>query len=572
MNIIRKTIHIVGKENKKGLIYLLFLNLINFFLEFVSIISIPLFTAALLSEQLKLDKLQAYLDIWGLDNDKILIYATLLVIISFLAKNFLLAYNAYFQANYLKKIRSNLSKKFFNYYFETKNINNSGLKPSVMARNVTHVVQGFYAYCENLNKLIRELIAALTIAIIISFLNLKISLTLIFLFIVVSYLYFTYLRPKIKTKAKQNQDIVSNFNKIIFETFEAIKEIKVYQKEKIVSQLFEKKVDDFERNFFFFSVFDKFPRIILEVITIFLILATSTIIINYSSNILQELPLLALIVISAIRMIPAFSGISTCLFYMRAYTPSVETAYDQLEAIYSNDLYKKVPVNAKENYEKNLDINKNYLIIDNVSFSYEKNEKLLKDINFRIPKNSHVSIVGSSGSGKTTLQSIMMGLIKPDKGNVFYENQNIRHMDEKWMRKIGYVSQKVFLFDDTIKKNICLNFDDNKIDDKKLEIAIDIAELKNKIDSLKNKLDENVGPDGSKLSGGERQRIALARAIYKKTDILFLDEFTSNLDLETEEKIMSKIKNNLPNTTVVMISHRLEIANKSDIIIKIDQK
>ena len=201
MNIIRKTIHIVGKENKKGLIYLLFLNLINFFLEFVSIISIPLFTAALLSEQLKLDKLQAYLDIWGLDNDKILIYATLLVIISFLAKNFLLAYNAYFQANYLKKIRSNLSKKFFNYYFETKNINNSGLKPPVMARNVTHVVQGFYAYCENLNKLIRELIAALTIAIIISFLNLKISLTLILLFIVVSYLYFTYLRPKIKTKA-----------------------------------------------------------------------------------------------------------------------------------------------------------------------------------------------------------------------------------------------------------------------------------------------------------------------------------------------------------------------------------
>ena len=79
-----------------------------------------------------------------------------------------------------------------------------------MARNVTNVVQGYYAYCENLNKLIRELIAALTIAIIISFLNLKISLTLIFLFIVVSYLYFTYLRPKIKTKAKQNQDIVSN--------------------------------------------------------------------------------------------------------------------------------------------------------------------------------------------------------------------------------------------------------------------------------------------------------------------------------------------------------------------------
>lgn len=570
MKTIKQVIHIIGKENSSGLIFLLLLNLLNFFLEFISIISIPLFTAALLGEQLNFQNLNTKLSF--IENDNILFYTTLLVIISFLLKNFLLAFYSFYQAKFLKKIRSSLSKKFFNYYFEKSNITLSDLKPSIMARNVTHVVQGFYAYCENLSKLVKELVAGLTIALIISFINLKISLTLVFLFLIISFLYFTYLRPKIKKKAEENQEIISNFNKIIFETFEAIKEIKVYQKEKLVSQLFEKKVDHFEKNFLFFSVFDKFPRMILELITIFSILSISFIMISYSSNIYKELPLLALIIVSAIRMIPVFSGLSSCLFYMRAYTTSVETAYEQLKAIELNKSNLRSIPNNQENFEKNLNILKNYLVLDNVSFSYEKNNKLIDRINVKIPKNSHVSIVGTSGSGKTTLQSIMMGFIKPDEGNVFFENQNINSINENWMKKISYVSQKVFLFDDTIKRNICLNFDGGKIDEQKLKTAINIAELKGKIDTLKYKLDENVGPDGKNLSGGERQRVALARAIYKKTDIIFLDEFTSNLDLETEKKIMSNLKNNLPDTTVIMISHRLEVARNSDIIIEINKK
>lgn len=569
MNLIKKTIHIVGKENKKGLLILILLNLLNFFLEFISLISIPIFTAALLGNEINFKNLSSGFNFFN--HEKILFYSTLLVIISFLSKNLLMGFNAYFQANYLKKIRTNLSKKFFNHYFHSKSIDKVGLKPSIMARNVTHIVQGFYGYCENLNKLVKELVAAFTIAVIISFLNLKISLSLIFFFILVLLFYFSYLGPKIRSKAKQNQELISNFNKIIFETFEAIKEIKVYQKEKNVSEIFEKKVDNFERNFFFFSVFDKFPRILLEIITIFSILGISIIIINYSSNIFQELPLLSLIIVSAIRMIPAFSGISACMFYLRAFSPSVEIAYDQFKEIVSSNIEEKKIFNGKKSYHEDLDIKSNYIILDNISFSYEKNKKLIEKINVRIPKNSFVSIVGPSGSGKTTLQSIMMGLIKPDQGNIFFENQNIECVKEKWLKRISYVSQKIFLFDDTIKKNICLNFDGGKVDEKKLEIAIDIAELKEKINSLKNGIDENVGPNGNNLSGGERQRVALARAIYKNAEVIFLDEFTSNLDIETEKKIITKITNNIPDTTIIMITHRLEIANLSNILIKIGQ-
>ena len=323
---------------------------------------------------------------------------------------------------------------------------------------------------------------------------------------------------------------------------------------------------------FFFKVFDKLPRIFLEVLSIISILIFAIIFFSYTDNVITALPTLILIVVSVIRLIPAFSGISMTLFYLRVHTPSVEIVYDQLKEIKNlreNFQFSKNKI--KETYEKNLDKLKNFLIIDNISFSYDEKKPLLKNIFFKIPKNSIVSIVGPSGCGKTTLQSILMGFINPDEGNIYCENKNIRLNYDGWIKKISYVSQKVFLFNDTIEKNICLNFDDGKIDKERLEKAIEIAELKQKIFSLENKFNEEVGSDGSKLSGGERQRIALARAIYKKSQIIFLDEFTSNLDVHTESKIINNIKNNIPDVTVIMITHRPEIMDKSDLILRLNK-
>ena len=567
MRNINKILFIVGKNNKIGLLILLLVNLINFFLEFLSLISIPIFVSVLLKDDLQLNKINFIFN--NISEENLLFYSTSFVIISFLLKNILLSFNAYYQARYLKEIRSFLSKRFFNFYFENVS-SDQILVPSIMARNVTNSIQGFYAYCENLNKFVRDLAAVITIAIIILFINLKIGTLLLIIFIILTFTYSSFLKPKIKKRSEENQRLVAKFNKMIFETFEAIKDIKVYQKEKIVKNLFDQKVDNFEKNFFFFNVFDKLPRIFLELITIFSILIVSLAYFKYTDNIFQVLPILALIIVSAIRLIPAFSGITTALFYLRVYTPSLDIVYNQIKIIRSNKIKLNDNKNLKKIYKDNIDLDKNYLIIDDISFSYDKGKKLLENINIRIPKNSFVSIIGPSGSGKTTLQSIIMGLINPDKGNIFFRNKNIFLNYDRWIEKISFVSQKVFLFNDTIKKNICLNFDESEIDKDRLEMAIDIAELKDKIKSLNHKLEENVGSDGSKLSGGERQRIALARAIYKKSEILFLDEFTSNLDINTEKKIVKKIKNFLPDVTVVMITHRPEIAQTSDIVFELD--
>lgn len=569
MNNLNKVLFIIGKKNRNKLFVFLFFNIINFFLEFLSIISIPIFAAVLLGDKIPKNQISFIFDFFHEEN--LLFYASLFVLISFLLKNTLLIFYAFYLAKYLKSIRAYLSKTFFSHYFKTSDLNKNGLIPSVMARNVSNSVQGFYAYFEHLNRFARDITAVITISVIILFINFKVAVSLIAVFLLVIFLYFKFLRPKIKEKSRTNLNLIANFNKMIIETFEAIKEIKVFQKEKIISNLFNSKVDIFEKNMFFFNIFDKLPRIFLETISIVSILLISLIYFNYTENILEIIPILVLVIVSAIRLIPAFSGISLTLFYLRVYTPSVETVYDQIKEIRASNNFNVIEEKNKKNYQDNLNTEKNYIVVDNVSFSYEKNQSLLKNINLSIPKNSSISIMGPSGCGKSTLQSIIMGLIKPDKGNIYFENKNIFNNYDNWIKKISYVSQKVFLFNDSVEKNICLNFDEGKIDEERLELAIEIAELKEKISNLDSKLKEVVGSDGSKLSGGERQRIALARAIYKKSEILFLDEFTSSLDSTTENKIFDKIKNLLPNTTLIMITHRSEIAKKTDFIFKLGE-
>ena len=573
MKTLKKVLFIIGKENKKDLFFLLSINIVVFFLEFFSMMSIPIFASALLNTKLFISKYDFLMNTFIEEN--FLVLASIFLISTFLLKNLSIVFGRYVTQNYLKNLKIKLSTKLFSHYFQSSLLDIQFLKPSIMFRNCVSEVEGVYAYLLSLNKLILETSAAIVIFIILLTLNVQMSLTLILIFSSVTFFYFKFVRPTLKRKAKENQIFLANFNKSISETFEAIKDIKIFQKERDVYNLFKKDIISFEKNMFFFKIFEIFPRILLEIISIIVVLVVSLIIFtksNSSNDFIDYIPALVLVIGSSIRLIPAFSGINLSLFYLRVYARSIDIISEQLKRVASNHLSE----NKKKNinpiiYKKDLDLEKNYLIVDNVSFSYDKNQKLLKNINLKIPKKSSVAIVGQTGSGKSTLHHIMMGIIQPDEGNVFFKNRNLDSIYNSWISKIAYVSQKVFILDDTIEKNICLNFDNSKIDQTRLEAAIQIAELKNKISSFDNKIKEQTGTDGINLSGGERQRIAIARAFYKKSEILFLDEFTSSLDNLTQQKIIDNLKVNLPETTIIMISHRQEITEKCDFVIKLGE-
>ena len=164
----------------------------------------------------------------------------------------------------------------------------------------------------------------------------------------------------------------------------------------------------------------------------------------------------------------------------------------------------------------------------------------------------------------------MLGLIKPTSGGVFYKSENIFHNLKMWRNEIGYISQNIYLLDGSIKKNIAFNFLDENIDEERLKFATEIANLSEKINSLKYGFDTQVGSDGLTFSGGERQRIAIARAIYGQPEIFFMDEFTSALDTKTEDKIILNFHKYLPNSTMIMIAHRKETIQKCDEVWKME--
>ena len=270
---------------------------------------------------------------------------------------------------------------------------------------------------------------------------------------------------------------------------------------------------------------------------------------------------MALFAIGIIRFIPAFNAVAVSLNYLKIFKASIKLLVRELK----NFKYIDHENNFLNKDYKPKSKNKSYLYLENISFNYDKFSSFkIKPFSFKINKGQKIAVMGKTGSGKSTFNYIFTSLIKPKSGNIFYRGNNIQKINEKWKKKIGYVSQNIFLFNSSIKDNITMFSDERSVDQKKLNIAIKISNLEEKINSIKDGINSLVGVDGLSLSGGERQRVAIARAIYKNPEILFLDEFTSAIDNKTRLKILRQLFKFFKKKTIVLITHDLNIAKKCD--------
>jgi ABC-type multidrug transport system fused ATPase/permease subunit len=203
--------------------------------------------------------------------------------------------------------------------------------------------------------------------------------------------------------------------------------------------------------------------------------------------------------------------------------------------------------------------------LKNVNFSYQE-RVVLENINLTISKGEKIAFVGESGSGKSTLVDLIIGLCRPNKGEMRIDNALIGESNlQNWRSQIGYIPQQVYLFDETIKENVCFGRKlDRALLDKVLKQAniFDFLQTKQGIGTL-------VGEGGIQLSGGQKQRIAIARALYGQPEVLVLDEATSALDDKTEKKIMDEIYKISKDKTLIVIAHRLSTISGCDQIYKV---
>ena len=195
------------------------------------------------------------------------------------------------------------------------------------------------------------------------------------------------------------------------------------------------------------------------------------------------------------------------------------------------------------------------IVFKDVSFTYPDGTKVIDKININIAGNSKTAIIGTSGSGKTTILNLIPRFYNLKEGSILIDNQEINKIRLSSLRKnISIVSQDTVLFDDTIKNNIA--YANVHATDDEIKNAAKFAEIDDFINSLKNGYDTIVGENGVKLSGGQKQRISIARTILKNSPIILLDEATSSLDSEAEEKIRYALDNLTKNKTTLIISHK----------------
>ena len=208
--------------------------------------------------------------------------------------------------------------------------------------------------------------------------------------------------------------------------------------------------------------------------------------------------------------------------------------------------------------------------INDVSFKYESDDTVLKNISFEIEKGSAVALVGSSGSGKSTLADLIPRFYDVNQGSIEIDGQDIRHVTLNSLRRLmGIVTQETILFNDTIKANIAYGQKD--VNDKQVIAAATAANALEFIEEFPEGLDTVIGEKGVKLSGGQRQRLAIARAIMKNPPILILDEATSALDTESERLVQEALGTLMTDRTVLVIAHRLSTVTNADKIIVLEK-
>lgn len=276
----------------------------------------------------------------------------------------------------------------------------------------------------------------------------------------------------------------------------------------------------------------------------------------------EALPMLALFGAAGFRILPSIVRAISSASAIRYGRSGIYQAVDELRLLRDLGVLGLTEDSPRQTSSAQRMVGD--LRFERVSFGYEEHNLVLRDIDFTVPRGSSVALIGSSGAGKSTVVDLILGLQTPVSGRISCGGTDIHSRLTDWQDEIAIVPQDVFLLDASIRQNIGFDEPENEMDEDRLREAVERAQLTDWIASTPEGLDLLVGDRGVRLSGGQRQRVGIARALYRRPEILVLDEATSALDNETERKITATIQALHGRMTVVVVAHRLSTVRGCD--------
>lgn len=451
----------------------------------------------------------------------------------------------------LFSISSYLSMRLYRYYYSKGYLfikqNNSHKLINQVNSVADNLIKGYFV---SYTQLLCECVVATTIFIGLITFNIYVFLLVILTFIPITLLYYRFSRSRIKEYGRRLYLLFPQKGKLLQQTFIGFTDMEMSNTflESVTrySDLLEEQNQLTVRNLLLGNSLQKVLEVAIICSVVALIIAAQ----------LFELPSLGLIVgvfaIAVYRVLPGIIKSTGYMFQMKANSFAIEVI-SELESEESAEVVvEQNPIKFRYS-----------IAIRDLCFSYDGKSNVFSHYSLEINKGDFIGFRGESGSGKSTLFHLILGFLKPESGGIYIDDE-LLSADKlvSWRSRIGYVSQQLFMIEGTLLDNIVMAGSSNSQPDmERIEHVLRLASLDHFVKTLSKGVHTSVGEGGSLLSGGQRQRLGIARALYKKAEVLMFDEATSSLDENTEHSInesIVRLSEECPGLTLLVISHRPE--------------
>jgi len=486
------------------------------------------------------------------------LFISLLLVIFYILRSLLNIFYFYMLSKFSKGRYHHIARKVFKNYLQRDYQSYVNSNSAEIMKIIVTEVQHITSLISSFLLMLSEIFIIIFIYALMLYINLEITLMFSLVLGLNIIILVKSISVKIKEEGKIKEVHQKKFFKIINETFQNFKLIKLNSNNQKVMNRFEDSSLGYVHSFIKSETYSHIPRLYLEALSfIIVILIIAFYIYQNQSDASAAFAIISMFVLGLYRLMPSAHRILNAYNLIQYHYNALDIVHDALTKSTENLGHKSIDF-------------RNDIELKGLSFEYDKDKVVLQDINLIIQKGESIAFVGESGSGKSTIVDIIMGLYKPTKGEIAIDQTVLS--DENivsWRERMGYIPQSIYLFDGTVSENVAFNYE---MDTQRVKDVLKQANLLQYLESNHQGIETQVGENGIKLSGGQRQRIAIARALYNNPEILVLDEATSALDEETERVIMQEIYAVSKERTLIIIAHRLSTLTHCDRIYKIQNR
>jgi ABC-type multidrug transport system fused ATPase/permease subunit len=437
-------------------------------------------------------------------------------------------------------------------------------------RLISQDTVGAFVIVQDAMEMCAEMFVAIMLAAAVFIMDPGMALAMGLMLVVLMFFIAKVIKPKLNRYGASHVKYDTLATKWLLQFSGGIKDIKIAESEGFFEENYgyndkiDKKMEK-ER-----AVFRNVPRVLLEATCISGVLLIFIVRLVQGENIADMVPQLSAFVVAAVRLLPSANRISSYANEIAYNMPQLERTVAHIRQAREDAEPEKVALEQPESDAPfTLD---DTVQLRNITFKYDEGDKyILENACMDIPIASSVGVVGTSGAGKTTAIDILLGLLKPESGQVLVDGRDIESNYHAWLRNISYIPQTIYLLDDTIRANVIFGNVSQEAGEESVWAALREAQLEEFVRSLPEGLDTQIGERGVRLSGGQRQRIGIARALYTEPKMLIFDEATSALDNETEEALMEAINSLHGRKTMIIIAHRLQTIQNCDLVYRVGE-